>query len=667
MAQPVIPSLAILKVNFDEGKDYIDNFVPFIAECLKSAPQPEVSVAELQESIADGFGLSIPQGALNTILTRAVRRGYVERSQGILRRNDLALADLDLPEIRADVLRQYEALIDKLISFCRERFQIEWTSDQADSALLSYLEVGASAVLSAALGAGVVPSPDEDVADSNFLINAFVAHVLERDPEGFAFLETIVKGSMLSQALLYPDIGSIERRFENVSVYFDTAFILQALGYEGEGRQAPRIELLDLLYQENAKLMVFEHTVDEIRGVLKGAVRALRNPRGVEGWFGVFRHFASVGYTPSDVELIIKKLEGSLAALRIIPKPSPPHTEELTIDELKLEAVLEESIKYPRSEARERDVASIASVHRLRAGEIYWHIESCRAIFVTTNSAMVRAVRQFFCDEYNEYTDAAVSICTVDYYLTTLVWLKKPISAPDLPRKRIIADCYAAMNPPSHLWDRYLREIERLQKKGDISEEDYYLLRFSSGATNALMDNTLGGNQPFTEGTVAEVLESAKAEARADVEAALVDEKVARLEAEKAAQDSLKKVQTDANATILKERKARLDAERRLRVERETQLKFVRILGTRVGRWAARGVGTIGLILLAIATFLGLFLPDLPGGWWMPLVAAIFTFFGIAVLANMVAGTTLLAALRRLEVVVSSETERMLKRLLRLQ
>lgn len=204
--------------------------------------------------------------------------------------------------------------------------------------------------------------------------------------------------------------------------------------------------------------------------------------------------------------------------------------------------------------------------------------------------------------------------CIVDHYLTTLVWLKKPMRAPDLPRKRIIADCYAAMNPPPHLWKRYLQEIERLQKKGDISDEDYYLLRYSSEASNALMDTTLGGGQPFTEGTVAEVLESAKAAARADVEAALEDEKVKRLEAEKAGQVSLEKAQREAEGAILEERKAKLDAERRLQIERQAQLDHIRIIGARVGRWVAIGVGAIGLVLLTVATFLGRFMATKTSG-----------------------------------------------------
>ncbi len=62
MHPQAIPSLAILKVNWDRGVDYIDNFVPFVAECLRGAPEPEVSMAYLQKAMIDSFGLRIPQG-----------------------------------------------------------------------------------------------------------------------------------------------------------------------------------------------------------------------------------------------------------------------------------------------------------------------------------------------------------------------------------------------------------------------------------------------------------------------------------------------------------------------------------------------------------------------------------------------------------------------------
>src|SRR6266581_9779061 len=73
MAERLVTSLAILKVNWDKGRDYIANYVPFVAECLRKAPQPEVSLANLQAAVSAEFGLKIPLGALKTVLRRAAK------------------------------------------------------------------------------------------------------------------------------------------------------------------------------------------------------------------------------------------------------------------------------------------------------------------------------------------------------------------------------------------------------------------------------------------------------------------------------------------------------------------------------------------------------------------------------------------------------------------
>ncbi|MBI3662002.1 MAG: hypothetical protein HY234_02990 [Acidobacteria bacterium] len=70
--------------------------------------------------------------------------------------------------------------------------------------------------------------------------------------------------------------------------------------------------------------------------------------------------------------------------------------------------------------------------------------------------------------------------------------------APDLPRRRLIADAYAAMEPPDELWKAYLVEIARLETKGEISAEDYMLLRHVLSAKAALMDLTKGDASAFT-------------------------------------------------------------------------------------------------------------------------------------------------------------------------
>ena len=119
-----------------------------------------------------------------------------------------------------------------------------------------------------------------------------------------------------------------------------------------------------------------------------------------------------------------------------------------------------------------------------------------------------------------------------DYALANLLWLKDPTIAPDLPRNRLIAEAYAAGQPPTNLWNAYLTEIASLEASGKVTADDYLLLRHSLSAKAALMDLNDRLKDAFTEGTIREILEVAKETLRADLRAEVKTEKGRRLESE---------------------------------------------------------------------------------------------------------------------------------------
>jgi hypothetical protein len=642
MQDSVIASLAILKVNWDEGRDYIDNFVPFVAECLRRAPHPEVSLPDLQAALVQHFGFRIPQGALRTILGRAAKRGFVTRGAGIYRRNDRALRGLDLAQTRANVLRQYEGLINKFVDYCRTRHSVTWTTEDADAALLAYLNERSTPILSAAVEGTPIPKATRSVPHAEFLTNSFIANLYASDPEGFNFLEAIVKGSMLANVLLLPDLGSVTRKFGRIEVYFDTPFLLRALGYAGSSRQPPCLELVNLLYEQNVDLRVFEHTLDEMYRVLDAAARAIRGRRSFRLPAGpTLEHFVESGYSSSDVELLIARLPKALRAIHVYPTPKPSHTIPLGLDEEKLAALPRDRIPYRSEEPLRHDLDALTAIHRVREGQTTHYIESCGALFVTTNSSLALLSGNFFRDEYSGPT---VPLCILDHVLATIAWLKTPLRIPDLPRKQIIADCYAAMRPPDGLWRVYLQEIDKLEKSGHITQEDYYLLRVSTEARAALMDVTLGRQEAFTEGTVQEVLDASRAAVRAELEESLGKEVEKRIEAEQLA--------AEATASSL--------------AKYDTQLGRVRTAAAEVGKWAARATLGLGLAVFCIGAYATLPAPFPPVGpdWKqlvLPLLLAAIAIFGVC---NMAFGASLRGVARRLEVGVTGFVERQLRRLI---
>jgi len=649
--EPLVVSLAILKVNWDRGQDYVANYVPFVGECLRKAPQDEISLADLQAALKTEFGLGIPQNTLRTVLRRAVKAGYVTQTAGIYRRNMANLAKLDLGNVRAQILRECEALLDKLIAFCESRHKVVWPRQEAEAAILSYLQEHSTPILASVVDGLPIPPATGASKRADFLVNAFIADLFEHDPEGFEFLEALVKGSLLANAMFFADIGGVPRRFDRVDILFDTAFLLRALGFVGERMQAPCRELIELVYEQNGTPKCFEHTFHEMLRVLGAAAQAVLNPQSLRAAHGdVIEYFITTRSSASDIELMIARLEKSLRAIRVQVRPLPAHTLPLGVDETKLEGILQDEVRYRKDEALRHDLDAVTAVFRLRHGEFPIHVEACYALFITTNRSLARASARFLKEEYSEeYTDHPpypVPPCMLDEFFTNLVWLKQPFRAPDLPRKRILADCFAALNPSDQLWRRYLQQIDALERRGDISGGDYALLRFSTVARSAVMDATLGDPDAFTEGTVQDVLEAAQAAARAETEVALRAEKERREEAERRV----------------------AAAEATLTAREQRQASRFRDIGAVVGRSSAQILMYGATVVLAVGVYLTLPrpFPPIPPAWQRlvaPAILLLLSAVGALTIANLALGTTLRSLLRRLEVSISRWVEQALARI----
>ena len=450
-------------------------------------------------------------------------------------------------------------------------------------------------------GEKVVDLPESDGFGS-VVANRFILDVATNDPSAFGYLETIVKGTVLANVVYMDEaFRSGGPRLGEVEICLDTPFLLRALGFATQEMRSPCSEMLGLLKSQGAALRVFDHTVKEIEGVLDYAARCYRTAGKAEFPGEVIDYFVSENLEASDVEVLIAGLDERLEDLGIERIATPDHSEGIALDEAELEKGLGAEIPYRNAEARVRDVHSLTAIHRLRGGHACHRIESCNALFVTSNTTLVQWSRRYF---KGVYGIDATPICISDSALTAIVWLMEPREAAHLPRKQMLANSFAALNPPDKLWRRYLNEIRRLHRAGDITDEDVGLLVFSSEARSELVDLTLGEVEAFAEGTVPEVLEAARASARAGVESELADK---NQEA-----DAEKERRKEAEALAQTEAAQRLEAEVKTatahaaHAHRRTEIsrKISGFLG-----WSAfgflAGVLLLGSVALAVGGILG--------------------------------------------------------------
>lgn len=526
-------SLAMLKVYWDQRrKDYIDNFVPMVAESIRTSPNDIVSIPSLQQEVRAGFGLRLPQHNLRIILNRIAKLGLIQSKDKVYVRNQEALRTLNFGVVQSSVVAMHEQLIASFRSFARDRHQLDWSIENAENALYSYL---ATYALVDGTGGEGCERPSSDTETVHFVAGEFVNHLRQNDPTSFEYLETIIKGDILATAIFLPDPSRAAQKFHKTSVYLDTSVLVFALGYGGETRAAPTREMLELLYQAGADLRCFSHTADEIRSILTACAYRIEKNQLVDSYGPSIEYFLERGFTASEIRIFVEKLEKDLAGLRVKIVDKPSFESDYMIDEQLLADHIKKYVHYRADNALWRDVGSISSVIRLRGGHESLHVEQCKAVFVSSNGGLVQAAREF---GKGEAGGDGVPPALTDHALTNMLWLKLPVQAQDMPRKRLIAASYAATQPDDKLWAKFLEQLSKDRQSSTVSEEDYYLLRHSLQARAALMEVTLGDEEAFTAGTVQEILEMAKENVRRDLNEQLQKETSARISAEHQAEQA---------------------------------------------------------------------------------------------------------------------------------
>lgn len=494
-----LSSLAMLKVNIDQGKDYLDYLRPFIQQVLVDHKPDPVTDHVIREYLRTQFGLEIPSRAVQIVLKRLARILPLQRIQGVYHITD-TLPDPGITREKSEADRHIRSVISGLLEFDRNGRRSLADKDAAVTAMCGFLSEFNIPCLRAYLRGTTIPTVAGKQQTHIILISEYVLHLQRSEPERFSSFMILVQGHMLANALLCPDLHNAPRTYKGVTFYFDTPLLVQRLGLEGQPKKRAAEELISLVRNLGGVVAAFSHLREELSRVLKRAADHVetRNGRGA-----IIFEARRIGITRSDLLLLSEKIDELLGEAGIEVQKTPSYTEKFQIDEKSFEQVLEDEVSYFNPRAKEYDINSVRSIYVLRANTTPSSLERAKAVLVSSNTGFARAAY-----EYGKQHEEAREVSSVitDFSLANMAWLKAPMGAPSVPMTELLAYSYAALRPPKALLDKYLTEIDRLQKQGKISERDHQLLRSSAIAQEELMRLTLGDDTALTEETVTETL-----------------------------------------------------------------------------------------------------------------------------------------------------------------
>ena len=500
MSAETLTSLAMLKVHVDRGQDYLDYLRPFILQVLITHMPDQVTGAIVRDLIRSDFGLEIPDRAVQVVLKRLSRQYPLKKEHGVYRITG-ELPDPSIGAKKADAIRHINAVISGLDEFSRGTAKPIGSHDEAVTAICAFLTQFNIPCLRAYLRGTAIPTIEGQYDPQIVLVSKYVLALQNTDPERFESFLVIVKGHMLANALLCPDLGNAPRSYRGVTFYLDTPLLVRQLGLEGEPKQAAVNSLVGLLLRLGATVATFSHSRDELDRVIAGAAQHIESP---SGHGAIVMDARRRGTTRSDLLVLAGQIDNKLKDAGIDVLSTPPYIEDFQIDETAFEKALhDEDVLYSNPRAKEYDINSVRSIYVLRAHTSPTIVEQSKAALVTSNAGFSRAAFQYG-QRYEASRD--VSSVITDFSLANMAWLKAPIGAPAVPMTELLAFSYAALQPSKELFEKYLSEIEKLEMRGKITARDHQLLRSSQLAQAELMNLTLGEEDALTEQTVTETL-----------------------------------------------------------------------------------------------------------------------------------------------------------------
>lgn len=360
--------------------------------------------------------------------------------------------------------------------------------------------------------------PDETV-DPESAIDFILAERLivlsQTNRARFEEIAAIAGGALVSEVIL--SLRSPPKRGQTIGseIFIDSPLIIDLLDLSDLNQHQYAKLLIDDLKKMGAYLRTFEHNVEEIRGIIDGALRMAGAVKSAGG---------TVAYRLRTDNIAISRAQ-------MFRQSPTKHISSLGIQIVNMESSTRQQTKYfppekitdltagirPFGEiySREVDAKSVAGVSRKVLGRsAVANVFSLPAIFLTKNNTLANRALSFIRTDY-AYSEEAASPFVTDRQMAGLVWLARGGDAGDVTGSQLLANCTRAIAPRR---DVIARVYEFLAETDENSAKEFEALMVEDRCTHYVMNYTMGDAALVTKDNAPHILEDVK---RTAIEATL--------------------------------------------------------------------------------------------------------------------------------------------------
>ncbi|WP_273843766.1 hypothetical protein [Providencia rettgeri] len=494
--------LALLEtLKSDEIQDEIDLFLPFIAVTASEIDKQVINEIDIQERLLQSFGFRPPMSAIKVLMTRARKRGLLikENHAFIPCHEKISEWKNGFEHKQEDVSISLNSLQKEFITFTKEKFGKNITEDEAEKLILRFIEINVSSVISER--AFRRSELSDNIKNTDHLVASFISNIHRNQPVLLEHFSRCVKGMLLANYLFYADKVTNKKSYTDITIYLDSPIVLGILGYSGKQAKETYNDFLKLLQSLQISICIFDKTFYEIEGLLQAWKTDLS--RKYYGRFNTktLEWLRAEGYDSERLDTEIKLLDSSISRFGIQIIQGFRAKKQFQCDEEALQTAI--SNRFSPNKNYEHDTICISRIHNQREGRVINNLNQSFSVFVTHNIPLQKLAYDFFKEEIGR---DSIPLVVSEQWMTAMFWLKRPDIYDSLPREQLLSTAYSLLYTDDKFWNAFLERFEGLQKRGEISEDDFLRIRWDSDLLRIVHHVSVDVGEDFSEEDIFDVV-----------------------------------------------------------------------------------------------------------------------------------------------------------------
>lgn len=500
-------------------------FCEYIKYCVFVNPSEVMSMQEISNSLAEKFGLDMPNNILLKCLTDVQKENFISlKKHQIYRKGTFDTDEFD--KKKAHFRQTEETLIQDLIKYVN-KYGKDWEYKYAREQFIKVLNANnwaygifLNGTVDKTGNTTIVleqcEEQDEPLFSDSFYVGKFIEHILDTDSIQRDYLQDVCNGLMIcAGAYQLPSTGNDLNysTIKDTCFFMDTRLLLRFVGCASEAAVQAVKELIALIQNQGGKVYYFPHTLEEMNNAFDEAIKSLKN--GYPPHDEEMRIYAST-INNREAILTVKKanLKNELSESKIYLRPLGTYSEKERIhfgfDKNDLEQYMVSQLKWD-AKVIENDASSIWETHMIREGEYseYCGTNKRLPVFVTTNPILINTALKYKEERRSEksisgWKSNRLPVIT-DIRMTCRIWSPAE-QGKKLPLLFLAANAVAAQKPTQ----RYINTIRDLVKNFQEHAPEYSGISlpgfFDDNVTDAIFEETNGASDKLNMGTFANTI-----------------------------------------------------------------------------------------------------------------------------------------------------------------